>query len=796
MRRRAGSVVAAALVLVAVGATTFIGAGSALGATSARAADSAPAATDSAAAGQQASRPPVSVAITGMTPQEAVARSVLTVSGTVTNNSAKPVRGLSVDLLSSATPITDETYLQPGAAELASLANTAVPGATSRIRGQIPPKKSVHWTIRVKDSKIGMSAFGVYPIEAQLVDTAAQLDAALTYLPYTPPSKGAFGYTIPRRDKISWVWPLISTPLLAEPWQSDCQGKQARALAGSLSSSGRLGQLVAAGEATAGTADTYGSATGVGRNGSATSKAAASRASATEAAAARTRPTQSLAGYDAITWAIDPALLSDVQSLAGCGVTEPQWAKAASDWLTQLRSVSAGQPMFVTPYADPNAGLLIGAGRTGDVSESYSIGRAIAGRILGRTLSPATTSGAASGQAGSAAVYWPSDGTASYETLETLAGNDGVRTALLSSTALPAGSATVSRYLNGGGGYLNLVLASQSLTQLLVADSSTATSAFASGQQFLAETALLAQQDPGQPIVVAPPSRWGPASGVAAALLADTASASWLSPASLVSLTSAKNLRNTPSGALHAANPTLGRHEKYLLGTVDSAVQQLELVRTGTDQTYYQAVATDESSAWHGAAKSAAQRELGRLASRLQTYLQDIQIVAEKRITLGGLKGTIPVSIANKLPYPVEVKLEASAENGWKVSVSQSGPITIQANDALTVRLHVQANAVGSNIVTMRLLNRKNQPLSTADPTVMTIQATQVGVLGAIVCAIALGVILIAYAARAVRRGRPAPAGEQAQDQSNAADEGTAHAEPDTVMTEQKELGAAGKPGL
>ena len=37
----------------------------------------------------------------------------------------------------------------------------------------------------------------------------------------------------------------------------------------------------------------------------------------------------------------------------------------------------------------------------------------------------------------------------------------------------------------------------------------------------------------------------------------------------------------------------------------------------------------------------------------------------------------------------------------------------------------------------------------------MTIQATQVGVLGMIIFACALGVFLIASAARAVRRGRP-----------------------------------------
>jgi hypothetical protein len=798
MRRRAGSAVAAALVLLAVGATTAIGAAAAAASTTATTT------ADSAAADQQDGQSQVGVAITGMTPKDAVATSLITVTGTVTNTSSKPVGDLSVELLSSATPITSSTYLQPGAAELAGLANAAIPGATSRVRGSLRPHATVRWTIQLKASKIGMSAFGVYPIEARAVDAATglELTSALTYLPYTPPSKSSFGYTIPHRVKISWIWPLISTPLLSEPWQRDCQGPQAKALASSLSSTGRLGQLVGAGAAAAGTADTFGSATDVSRSGSASGKAAAA-----ESAAARTRPAQNLAGSDGITWAIDPALLWDVQSLAGCGATQPQWAKAASDWLAQLSSVSAGEPMFVTPYADPNAGSLIAAGRSGDVSQSFSIGRTVASDILRRDLQPAGST-AATGQA-SAAIYWPPDGTANYPTLETVAGNDGVRTALVSSAALPAGSPTVSRYLNGGGGYLNLILASESMTQLLRTDSSTPTSAFATGQQFLAQTALLAQQDPGEPIVVAPPQRWGPAHGAAADLLADTASASWLSPASLTSLASGKNLHRTASDALHATQPVLGRHEAHLLARVDSTVSQLELLRTATDQSLYQAVATDESSAWRGKARSAALAQLSSLASQLTAQEQDVQIVAEKRVTLGGLKGTVPVSIDNRLNYPVQVRLVASAPNGFKVAASPTGLITIPAHDAQTVRLHVTASAVGSNTVSMTLLNKNGQPLSADnDPTLMTIQATQVGVLGAIVCAIALGVFLIAYAARAVRRGRPDLADGPAEpeladtqladsgppDEGSAADESTAHAEPDTVMTEQRELGAARTP--
>jgi len=80
----------------------------------------------------------------------------------------------------------------------------------------------------------------------------------------------------------------------------------------------------------------------------------------------------------------------------------------------------------------------------------------------------------------------------------------------------------------------------------------------------------------------------------------------------------------------------------------------------------------------------------------------------------------------------------------------------------------------------------------------MTVEATQVGVLGVIICAAALGVFLIAYTVRAVRRGRPAGGADHSVDHSPAAgqgrDQSAEPAEPDTVMAERTEHGAAGAP--
>jgi hypothetical protein len=130
-------------------------------------------------------------------------------------------------------------------------------------------------------------------------------------------------------------------------------------------------------------------------------------------------------------------------------------------------------------------------------------------------------------------------------------------------------------------------------------------------------------------------------------------------------------------------------------------------------------------------------------------------------------------------------------------AVSRSGLVTIQAGNAVTVRLRVQATQVGSTSITLALQNRNGQLLRPATP--MTVQATQVGVLGVIIGAVALGVFLIATAARAARRGRPLPAVNQATGPDlaghRADDRSGEQPEPDTVMAERTELGTAGTPG-
>ena len=762
MARRTGSTLAALLALAAVLPVVLI---------------AGPAGPASASAGGgQSSQGPVSVAITGMTPRQAAPGSRITISGTLTNTSGQQISHLAVQLLYSANPLTSTGELAPATAVADGLAIAQVPGAQWLTGGQLAAGASTRWSITFKASALGMTGFGVYPVAAQAISTLVQIPLATTYtyLPYVPARKSAYASTLPHTTSLSWLWPLIDQPMLTEPWAGSCQAPQAQRLAASLTASGRLGQLVAAG-----------------------------------------------AGNTDLTWAIDPALLANVKALTHCSGAQARWAATASAWLTRLTSATASKPVFVTPYANPSVAALIAASHAADVRRAFQLGRAIGGRILHRDVSPAVSGSTAA--ASTTGIAWPADGIDGYPTLENLAAANGVSTVVLPSSELPDASSSVLTAANGLGGYLHLVLASSALTSILTAGGSTAASAFSTSQEILAGTALLAEQAPGTPIVVAPPQRWLAAPGLASQVLATTSAAPWLTPASLGSLTSARHLPVVSHVTTTGSWSRINRRVLKQITVLDQQIGQLQSIKQRPDGSLYQAMAAIESSAWRGSDRTTALAMMATMSRAIARQQDGVQVVAEDRVTLGGLKGSVPVSIENRLAYPVQVRLRLQfGQDGGNVKVTQQpgGLITVQARTAQTVRVRLQASQVGSTTITMTLQNRAFQALPGARTQRMTVQATQVGVLGMIICAIALGVLLIAYAARAARRGRPAPGAAGAPAAAAAPDGGTPSggtdaesgsgaavpptgerdlrhqaAEPDSVMAERTELRTARPPG-
>jgi hypothetical protein len=678
-----------------------------------------------AAAGLAAAgAPPVSVVINAMRPGFAQPGGTVTISGSVTNASAAPISALSIQLASSGQAFGSRDALQ-GYAGGSDLAVAAVPRAAFSVRHVLAPKATAHWSIRLPVSRLRITSFGVYPLAAQATSSiGAVLDTSRTFLPYWP-AKSALK---PARQQIAWIWPLVD-----QPRQSPCGSLTSNGLADSMAAGGRLAGLVAVG-------------------------------------AAYTSRAQ-------LTWAVDPALLADAQTMASpyqisssaqCGGATLPASQPARSWFGEVRAATAGQPVFVTPYADVDAVALVHRGLNADLTRAFTEGRSAAGRLLGRDFSPAERPGT-----GSSAVLnglaWPPAGIADYPTLQSLAGGDGISSVVLDSSTMPpltSSPPTPSARTttpDGEGPDLRVLVSDNAITRILGSVNAGARAAgneFAAQQYFLAQTAMIAAEAPGlaRSVVVAPPSRWNPPPKLAGDLLADTVSAPWLRPARLARLMTAKSAPSHRKLTVprRVARAGLGRPLLRQVRGLDQRVQLLQGIQARPDQALNYAITATESSAWGGRGPAAGlgRRLLRQVAGYVTSQEGKLMLVGAARVTLGGLKGIVPVSVANHLSYPVRVRLQVSVPGGGSIRVrSQPGVLRVPAGAVLTVKLNVSTAAVGSTTLRLSLLTPGGAPLP-SPPVLMTIQATHYGTLALIIIAAALGVFMLTSATKAVRRGR------------------------------------------
>jgi hypothetical protein len=672
---------------------------------------------------QSGSPGPLRLAITSVNPAYARPGERLTVRGTVGNVSGEPQAGIMVQLRSGRSRFGNRDSLQLYADGSLS-ADSPVPGATAAI-GTLAAGASRTWQIRVSAKTLGLSLFGVYPLSAEADQNGVPAATEHTFLPFWPGKKALD----PVREQVAWVWPLVDLPR-----QLHCPSMLLNSgLAAAISGNGRLAGLLAAGQR-------------YGRQ-------------------AR------------ITWAIDPALLRSADTMtrpyrvggsAQCqGGTSHPASTAARAWLSRLLSATRAEPVLVTPYADVDIAALTRHSLDSDLVTAFAEGRAEASRILHRTFS-------ASGHNSALALSgyaWPPGGRASYPVLESLAGRAGISALVLSSAAMPPKSTAVNftpsaqlSVPDGVGTRMHVLLADQVISQQLAARppvSSAAGAAFATSQRFLAETAMIAAERIRlrRSVVVAPPRQWDPGAGLAASLLRDTVKAPWMRAVSLPELAARKPGAAQVPRSLNAG--TGGGLSSGLVAQIkrlDRQVQLLQSIQVRPDPNLGYAVAAVESSAWDG---RRAARQAESLLARVSDYVTGqpagLAITGSPRVTLGGQKGTLLVSISNRLGYQVRVRLRVTGPPGVTVKYPHQ-PILAAAGTDTPVKVGVSASSVGSSNLTLTLLTPHGARLPIPQVT-MAVQATHFGKLALVIIAAALAVFLIASATRAIRRGRPGTGG-------------------------------------
>ena len=671
-----------------------------------------------------------SVVIDSVSPQVARPGATVTVSGTATNESGAALSAVSVQLRTSAAPLqsrADMTSYADG-----TLAADTPVGTAVLVTGSLASGATAHWQLSLSANAIGISLFGVYPLGVQADALGLPVGTDRTFLPFWP---GAAASGMSQRLKIAWVWPLLNPPQ-----QGVCPALTSNSLASSVATGGRLQTLLSTGSAYAASAD--------------------------------------------LTWAVDPGLLESVATMtrpyrvggtADCtGGTAQHASQAAAQWMSGVRAVSSRNQMLTTPYDDVDVAALTHQGLDSDLTSAFQLGRSAAGSLL------STPSGSSAGagsrtrteqpSAVSSSIAWPADGLADSSVLANLAIN-GISTVVLSSSEMPAtgiGSDAVASTPTATGTTMKVLLADSAITEVLGSATSAPGSSFAVSQQFLAETAMIASEEPAlaQSVVAAPPREWDPSAPLATQLLSDseTANAPWLAPETLAGLaasppsTSQSSHRPPPDNQVSPAELN-GVYLKQV-GALDSSMRVYKDILYQPTAQYLsqlsEGVAATESSAWRGSptANAAGGTMLDEVADYVSSQLRKVQIINSARATLVGSSGTLPVSVVNGLPESIRVRLQATEPPDSRLTIAGQtppGPITVGAGQTQTAKLSVRSDAIGDTTIELRLLGQDGRPLPEA-AVPLSVQSTHFGSTLLILIYAALGVVVLTAIARAIRR--------------------------------------------
>ncbi|PRX99559.1 hypothetical protein CLV72_103160 [Allonocardiopsis opalescens] len=676
----------------------------------------------------------VPLAIDRLTPSAPDPDSTIRVSGSVTNVTDFEQPQVDVRLRYSAIPLTSRDALQE------YLEGSLEPGGLSvseSVSGTLGVNESSDWSLEVPAAELPFTEFGVYPIAIEAVNGAGvRIAYERTLLPFD-------GANAPDPTSVAWIWPLIDTPQRVD--DTTFLDQQ---LDTSLAPDGRLGQLLAVGDAS-------------------------------------TIP---------LTWAIDPALLDDAEAMAAESyqlAAEPPAPDAPSPsaepapepsavpgsenaraWLEDLRGAVEPESLITTPYADPDVVGLIDGGLEEDINSAVTEGTVAANRVLESVV-----------QNG---ISWAPDGMLDPDARDVLAAR-GTDTFVVSDLALPVRSDVghtpdAAATISSVQGELNAVVTDSGITEAISADTRTATAATQARQLFLAETALISLERPedSRTVVAAPDRHWNPDPEFAAGLLDATRSASWLQPVSLadaVDGTDSTGLRGElriPDGAA----PALGRQALDEVAAVRTDITNLtgalSAEEGAAERAFERAVLRMESASWATYRDRAAQLR-DAVSTAVAADAAQIRVVPGEPITLAGQSGTAPVVVANDLDHAVTVRLTAVSENPARLEVGEfEDVLEIGSEGRATVQIPLRAGINGPSEITLQLSGTDGRPISEgAEAVVMPVAVTGLGSTAMWITVAAVAILVGAVGMRVLRRIRRAGRHEEPPAPAPRADDGS-----------------------
>ena len=710
-------------------------------------ADPTPSPSPSPSPSQRSPAPeaPLKVTVTELLPRAPVAHGAFEVSGTVKNIGDTAVTDVQVRLkvgeivtlrsdLHAADTDRPVTYSREGARVI--LANPLAPGA------------SAAFDIRTDLDALRIRSLGVYPLDVEARGNAGagfqSLGLAPTWVPF-------FADAGPRQNRVAVLWPLVDQPhqMVTSTFADD-------RLATRLASTGRLGRMLAV-------------ARGAGRRDCG--------GGVITAAGLRQKPPMRCEAVP-ITYGVDPDLLAAAATMtsgyrvaASPKAVAGQGGAVAEGWLDSLRegltTGSAANAVLALPYADPDVTALTRtSGGRDDVALATVLGRSTVGDVLPTT--PLTT------------VAWPPAGPITQGATDALAGN-GATAFVLDESAYgqpdsePDSTPQARTILSSSatGTELDGLVVDSDLSRLVLGPESRILGPRLAEQRFLAETAIIATQRPGEArtFLIAPDRHSDASVAASTAALRDLGRVPWLCPVTLgavaagtercVEQPTVKSVGPADRGTLRSdrANELPASYLSGIAADRDVVAQLTDAVLSDAQDTAVrnavaatklrlrQAVARAESSAWRSdatggqASASALHTEVGRLVDRL--------VVRGGKALLTSSKGTLQVSVENTLDVPVDVRVRFSSKTAT-LSNAETGLVQIPAGHAVQAGVKAEAQRSGQFVVFAQIVDRNGEPFGQEAEVI--VRSTRFGRLALAVTAGGFGVLLIAAGVRVARR--------------------------------------------
>ncbi|TDC20922.1 hypothetical protein E1265_19685 [Streptomyces sp. 8K308] len=662
----------------------------------------------------------------------------VTISGTITNEGDSAIVDSSV-AARQGVPLANRSAIDEAATRTGF--DSAADGQIVRDHGQdigdIAPGMSRTFSLEIPVSELSLGEDGVYQLGVTLIGQteSARWDDNLgigrTLLSWQPDgrnedSTGQTGLTV--------LWPLISgTHLTAQTGSDAVQTPVFRddALLDEISPGGRLYQMVTLG------ADLP------------------------------------------VTWVIDPDLLASVDAMLedyqvpgengdlvnGTGQDE------ARDFLSELQDAVRGDEVVALPFADPDLASLAHRGMDvqgalGQLRTATDTAAVTVETVLNTDVRLNTR------------IAWPVDGAIDPDivSVATSAGADQIITR---SDSLRNGDSlsytpTAARPIGGG---TTAIVADERLSTLFEGDMSRTGSASLAGQELLAQTMAISQQEPGlERSVVMAPQRMptsAQAEAMASALTTLREQGDWVR---FLDLSEAAEATPDPAANQRVPSPDAYPQELRDQELPTSAFQSMRdtkrtlddfaVILTEPDRVtvpFGNAIHREMSASWRGSQQAAADFR-SRVQGEIIGLTQQVHLIPKADITLSGRSATIPVTVQNNLVQDVQglvLRLESSRRLGLEVSEGQS--VVIGSGHSQSFKFSTTANANGPVSLTAQLYTADGKPYG--EP--MRFQADVTSITAQVMMVIAGGLLLVVLAGIRMYTQRKRAAREPAEDEES-----------------------------